>query len=126
MALLTPNFDECQESVSPGTYKVRVKNSEVKTSQGGSTYVRWTLETFGSDEQKNNGRYIFTNTMITGPGAFTLRDLYRAAVGQALTGQFDTEQLVGKEIAVDVVDGVAKDGQPTGYPEVKKFRALQS
>jgi hypothetical protein len=50
-----------------------------------------------------------------------VQQIYQAAVGQALTGKFDTEQLVGKTVVVDLVDGV-RDGQPTGYTEVKRVK----
>lgn len=122
--LVTPNFDEIQDSVGPGTYKVRVKKGTIGEWPSGGSYVNWELETYGETESKNNGRRIFARTATAGKGAFMLRDFYRAAVGQALTGSFDTEQVVGKTLAVEVVDGV-RNGEPTGYTEVKRFKAIQ-
>ena len=125
MSLVTPNFDDIQDSVSPGTYKVIVKKGDVKEWPNGGTYVNWELETVGESEPKNNGRRIFAKTSTSGKGAFMLQSIYRAAVGQALAGQFDTEQLVGKTLAVEVVDGVNRQtGEPTGYTEVKRFKSV--
>lgn len=123
MALITPDFSEIQDTVTPGTYKVMIKKGEVKEWPSGGTYVNWELETFGETETKNNGRRIFHKTSASGRGAFMLQQFYRAAVGSALTGNFDTEQLVGKQIAVEVVDGV-RNGEPTGYTEVKRVKAI--
>lgn len=125
--LIEPNFDDIQDAVAPGTYKVRVKKGEVKEWPNGGTYVNWELETFGEETQKNNGRKLFAKTATSGKGAFMLQAFYRAAVGQALTGSFDTEAVVGKELAVEVIDGVNRQtGEATGYTEIKRFKALNS
>lgn len=123
MSLVTPDFSEIQEDVTPGTYRVVVKKGEVKEWPNGGTYVNWELETFGEPEAKNNGRRIFHKTSTSGKGAFTLQQIYRAAVGQALTGPFDTEQIIGKQVAVEVVAGM-KNGEPTGYNEVKRVKPI--
>lgn len=125
MALITPNFDDVQDAVAPGTYKVRIKKGDVKEWPNGGTYINWDLETYGESESKNNGRHIFVKTNTSGKGVFMLQQLYRAAVGQTLAGSFDTEQLVGKEIAVEVVDGVNRQtGEATGYTDVKRFKSI--
>lgn len=123
MSLVTPDFSEIQEDVTPGTYRVVVKKGEVKEWPNGGTYVNWELETFGEPEAKNNGRRIFHKTSTSDKGAFTLQQIYRAAVGQALTGPFDTEQIIGKQVAVEVVAGM-KNGEPTGYNEVKRVKPI--
>ena len=125
MALVKPDFSEIKEDVGPGTYRVMVKKGEVKEWPNGGQYVNWELETFGETESKNNGRRIFHKTSVSGKGAFMLQQFYRAAVGTALTGQFDTEQLVGKQIAVEVIDGV-RNGEPTGYTEVKRVKPINA
>ena len=122
--LVTPSFDEIQDEVSPGTYKVIVKKGEVKEWQTGTQYINWELETVGEAEPKNNGRRIFHKTPIAGKGAFRLQQMYRAATQQVLTGAFDTEQLVGKQIVVEVVDGVDRTtGAKTGYTEIGKVKS---
>lgn len=123
--LITPNFDDVQDAIQPGTYKVMIKKGDVKEWPNGGQYVNWELETTGETEAKNNGRRIFAKTSTGGKGAFMLQQIYRAAVGTSLTGQFDTEQLVGKTIVVEVVDGV-RNGEPTGYTEVKRFKSVNS
>lgn len=125
MALIKPDFSEVQDNVTPGTYKVRVKKGDVKEWPNGGTYVNWELETFGETEQKNNGRRVFAKTATEGKGAFMLQSFYRAATGKTLEGSFDTEQLVGKELAIEVVDGINRQTQePTGYTEVKRFKSI--
>ena len=123
MALITPDFSEVAEQITPGTYKCIVKKGEVKEWPNGGSYVSWELETIGETNPKNNGRRIFHKTSVAGKGAFMLQQVYTAAVGTALTGTFDTEQLVGKQVAVEVVDGI-RNGEPTGYTEVKRVKRL--
>jgi hypothetical protein len=122
MALVTPNLDELA-SIEPGTYMVNIVECEVKTSKKGTEYLKWKFETVGCDEAKNNGQAIWTNTMITGKGAFRFKDLYSAAIGEDYDGTeaFDTDMLLGKEIRVGVVDGIDQQGNKSGYPEVKTF-----
>lgn len=125
MSLVKPDFSEIQDQITPGTYKVRVKKGDVKEWPNGGTYVNWELETFGETESKNNGRRIFYKTATSGKGAFMLQQFYRAATGTALAGQFDTEQLVGKEVAVEVIDGINRQtGEATGYTDVKRVKSV--
>lgn len=127
MSLINPDFSDIQDQVSPGTYRVRVKKGDVKEWPNGGLYINWEMETFGEAETKNNGRRIFHKTATSGKGAFMLQQLYRAACGTALTGQFDTEQLIGKEVAVEIVDGVNRQtGEPTGYTEVKRVKPINA
>lgn len=121
--LVNPDFSEIKEDVGPGTYRGVIKKAEVKEWPNGGQYINWEVETFGEAEPKNNGRRIFHKTSTSGKGAFMLQQFYRAATGQVLTGSFDTEQLVGRKIEVDVVQGV-KNGEPTGYTEVKRVRPV--
>lgn len=121
--LVTPDFTEVQDQVEAGAYKATVKSGEIKEWPKGGQYVNWELETFGETEPKNNGRRIFHKTALSGKGAFQLQKFYRAATGQALTGGFDTEQLIGRKLEVTLADGI-RDGQPTGYIEVKNVKAL--
>lgn len=123
--LVKPDFSEIAEEVTPGTYKAVVKKGELKEWPSGGTYVNWELETTGETQPKNNGRKIFYKTSTSGKAAFMLQKFYRAATGQALTGQFDTEQLVGKLVEVEVVDGVNRQtGEKTGYTDVKAVKAV--
>lgn len=119
--LVKPDFSEVAEAVTPGVYKTVIKRGEVKEWPNGGAYVNWELETVGESDPKNNGRRIYHKTSVQGKGAFMLQQIYQAAVGQALTGSFDTEQLVGKTVVVELVDGV-RNGEPTGYVEVKRVK----
>lgn len=123
--LVTPDFAEISESITPGTYKARIVKGDLGEWSTGTKYINWRMETFGEEDAKNNGRAIFHKTPIGGKGAFRLADLYRAATKQSLTGEFDTDQLMGKEVTVVVVDGVDnRTGTPTGYVEVKAVKPL--
>lgn len=123
--LVEPDFSEVQDEVTPGTYKCIIKKGEVKEWPRGGQYINWEMETVGESDLKNNGRKIFYKTSVSGKGAFMLQRLYKTVIGQPLTGQFDTEQLVGKQVQVEVVDGVNRQTQePTGYTEVKAVRPV--
>jgi hypothetical protein len=129
MALITPDFSDVAESVGPGTYKCRVVDAKfdewgAKGDKPATPYITWSLETFDEAEPRNNGRRIFHKTPLRGGGAFRLQQFYTAAMKQPLKGEFDTEMLFGKEMLVTVVDGVTKDGSPSGYTEVKAVKAL--
>jgi len=123
--LVTPDFSEVAEEITPGTYRVLIKKGEVKAWPSGEQYVNWEMETFGESEPRNNGRRIFHKTSTSGKGAFQLQRLYKAATGRVLTGAFDTEQLAGKQIVVEVVEGVNRQtGEKTGYNDIKAIRPL--
>lgn len=129
--LVKPNFDEVPEEVVPGDYQCVVKKGEVKSwGEGKGNYINWELETFNELDPKNNGRRVFYKTSVSGKGAFTLQRLYKAATGNPLTGNFDTEEVVGKKLLVSVVDGYRTDAMtgeqvPTGYTEVKSVKPLR-
>lgn len=124
---IKPDLSESIEAVPPGTYAALVKGVEVKDAKTGSKYLRWELEV--TDHEKFTGRKLWNNTMISGPGAFKLQELYLAATGQPLpkdNPEFDTEQVIGQKVGVAVADGKDQQGQPTGFPEVKRVVRLQT
>ena len=124
--LVTPSLDEIASEIVPGRYKGIVKKAELKEWSEGKPYINWEIETVGSTEPKDNGRRIYHKTSTTGKGAFMLQKFYRAVTGQALSGPFDTETLIGKQIEFEVVDGVNRQtGEKTGYIEVKNVFAVQ-
>ena len=123
--LVQPDLSEVQDIVGPGTYKCIVKKGEVKEWPNGGHFINWEMETYGEADPKNNGRRIYHKTSISGKAAFRLQQFYQAAVGAPLSGQFDTEQLVGKQLSIEVVDGMdRKTGEPTGYTEVKTVKRI--
>lgn len=125
--LIVPDFSEAAESkpVPPGTYSARIKAVEPKESQAGNKYLSWKLELFGSPEVNN--RIVFHRTMISGPGAFRLRDLYAAATGKKIADKesFDTMDLIGKELKVMLVEQKDQEGNVSQFPEVKAVARLQ-
>lgn len=131
MGLITPDFSDVKDNVGPGTYKVRIVDAKVDSWQGkdgkpDTTYVNWSLETFEEAESKNNGRRLFHKTPVNGGGAFRLQQFYKAAMKKDLAGGFDTEEMLGKELEVTVVDGMDKMGNPTGYTDIKTVRPVIS
>lgn len=122
--LIEPDFTEVKEAVEPGIYKVRIVAHRVdkwsgKEGKKDTPYIGWTLDTFGSVEAKDDGRKIFHNTPISGPGAFRLKDLFKAAIGEELQGAFDPIMLYGREIEVTVV-------QQKNNPEYNEIKAVKS
>ena len=129
MSIIKPDLSEIQAEVGAGTYTVRVVDAVIgewasKTGGAPTTYVNWSLETFGEPESRNNGRRIFHRTPINGKGAFRLAQFYKAAMKQELKGEFDTQMLFGKALSVSVVDGTDKEGNATGYTEVKAVKPV--
>jgi hypothetical protein len=122
--LIDANFDEVSDQVVAGTYSTRIVGAEAGEWSTGTKFIKWTLETIEEENPKNNGRRIFHRTPTHGKGAFRLQEIYRAATGEVLSGGFDTEQLLSKEIKTVVVDGKDKEGNPSGYPEVKSVSVL--
>ena len=121
MALVTPDFSEVAEDIEPGQYNVRIVKGEIGESKAGAKLIKWTYETFGDEDPKNEGRKIFDQTMIEGKGAFMVKRLWTAATGgePMPANGFDTEQLLGKEMQVVVIKN------DRGYTEVKSLRSMQ-
>ena len=122
--LVQPNFDEIKDEVGEGTYRVRIVKGEPGTyPKSGTPYVNWQLSTMDESDPKNNGRTIFYKTPIAGRGAFLTQKFYRAVTGEQVSGAFDTEQLYGKECVVTLAEGTDKDGNPSGYMDVRAVKA---
>lgn len=123
--LVTPDFTEVAEEIKPGTYRGMIKTVKEGSWGEGKPYLNWEIETVGEQDPKNNGRRIFHKTATSGKGAFQLQKLYKAATGSSLTGPFNTDQILGKQVVVELVDGVNRTtGQPSGYIEVKNVRPV--
>lgn len=122
--LVTPDFSEVKDNVGPGTYNVRITGYKLGEWQSGTKFINWEAETFNEEDEKNNGRKIFHRTPIEGKGAFLLQGFYKAAMKEELDGAFDPEMLCGKELSMTVVDGTDKQGNPSGYTEVKTVKPL--
>lgn len=123
---ITPDFTEAQEKtqIPAGVYNVRVDSCEQKTSQKGAKYLSWKLVIFGAEGTyaKQNNRPVFLTTMTSGPGAGILQTFIKATLG-TVGASFNTDDLLGKELQVTLVDRVKPDGTP-GWPEVKAMKAI--
>lgn len=128
MAVIIPDFSEVTERtpVAPGTYSARITDCEAKTSKTGNDYLNWKMTLFGTPEIAN--RVIFHMTPVKGKGAFRLQELYKAAKGEDISkgAQFDTDQLIGSELSVTLVEGRDQDGNVRSFPDVKAVTALKN
>src|SRR3990172_1730710 len=125
MPLIQPDFSEVLEALPEGTYQAKIVDAEVKQSKAGNTYVRWQMSVFGADDTRCNGKSVWHSTPVTGKGAFRLQQLVKAGTGVPASGQFDTSDLMGRDVLITVVDGIDQNGEKSGYPEVKAVRTLQ-
>ena len=129
--LISPDLSEAAESTSepipPGVYKVRIEDVELKNAKSGANYLRWKTRIFGAEGElaRFNNWPVFYNTMTSGKGAGMLKNLYRSATGEDLTGQFDATTLYAKEVLFTLARGKNQDGSPTDWPEVKAVKPVQ-
>jgi len=121
--LINPDYSELAE-LTPGTYKAHIVGAEEKTSQAGKPYVKWKFSTYDAEDARLNNKFVWTNTMLSGPGAFRLKQLVDAVLGKGHTGAIEPETFYGKSVLLTVVEGLDQNGSPTGYAEVKSVRAL--
>ena len=122
---ITPDFTELSaeyEVIPVGEYPVVVKEVVNKVSKAGNDYLLWKYEIQGAagDYEKYNGRWLFDNTMITGKGAFRLKDTLTAVLGEARA--FETEEVLGRAVRVAVAHGTMPDG--TTRAEVKAISKM--
>lgn len=132
--LITPDFSEVKDRVEPGEYCVRIADSAVgkwdgKEGKKDTYWVNWTLETFNETETKNNGRKTFHRTPINGPGAFKLKEFYKAAMNgeECPVGGagFDRSMLHTKELRI-VVAQQKDNPQYTEVISVKPYVHIAS
>lgn len=118
MALVTPDYTDAQDQIEPGEYFTRITKCEQKTSQKGSQYLNWTLETFNEDDSKNNGRMVWYTTMLEGRGAGMLKQFIKTITGEEPGAKFDTDEMIGKEMKAVLME----DGQ--GRVNIKAIKAI--
>jgi hypothetical protein len=126
---ITPDFSEAPENtpVPEGVYKARITDVEQQTAKtSGAPMLNWKLQIFDSDVEGTNNRVLFHRTMVTGKGAFMLRDLLKATGTQVEKGQsFNAQELLGKEVQVAVAARIDnRTGEQSPFPEVKAIRPL--
>jgi len=123
--LVNADMSEVTGNLPPGIYSARMTECEKKESKKGNTYLKWKGEVF--DSETHNGSVFFHNTMIAGRGAFGLFDLYKAATGTELekgSMELNTEQIIGQEIQVTLVESYDQQGNLSNFPEVKSITKL--
>ena len=112
--MVSPNFEE--SSIVPGTYGVRVKSCQQKTSQSGNPYLSWVLVVDGGPY---NGSWIYHNTPFSGRGATMFKDFVRAAYDPNYdSGPIDTDLLINCALQVEIERGLNQDGTESKYMKV--------
>lgn len=121
------DLNEVVDGLPEGDYKVNVVDAEQKTSKAGNPYLRWQFAVIDHAEAKFNGQAIWHSTPTSGKGAFRLMQLYKAAVGEKLdtaSRTLDPQKILGKQLAITVVNSHDQDGNPNGFTEVKSVRKI--
>jgi len=124
---IVPDFSEASEEQKPvptGIYKARIVGVDPKESKAGNKMLNWKFSIFGAEGAyvQYNNRWVSTFTMVEGRGAFKLRQYLKAILGNA--GQFDTEELIGKEVEISVVERLNDDGTVSNFPDIKSVKSL--
>lgn len=126
---IQPDFTEALDSVPPGKYPARIVEIKFDDTTGGpfisksekqTPYIKVVYEIFNSETAaKVNGRKIWDNLMLQGPGAGRLKAVVAAAGLDTTAGGFDTDDLLGKEVLITCVEKKDQNGNPSSFPEVK-------
>lgn len=130
--LITPQLDEAVEQTESapmpsGVYNVRVEGVEVKTSKAGDKYLSWKLVVFGAEGElaRYNNWPVYYSTMTVGKGAGMLKSFYKATTGEDLSGAFDTDACLGKEVQATINQRRNEDGTISKWPDVKAIKPIQ-
>ena len=102
------------QELPEGQYPVHIFKWEMKEGNNGSKYIVWHLKIFNN--QAFGGRFVFYQTALSGPYAWTLQKLLAAAnpAYNAAEPEFDPDQYLGLAVEVRVA---YKPGKK--YPDVK-------
>ena len=63
--------------------------------------------------------------MLAGKGVGMLREFYQAAVGEDVSGSFDTAQLMGNSVQVTLTYDVDSAGVPRKFASVSRVTPVQ-
>jgi len=129
---LDMNLGDVVEGLIAGEYKVNIVGCEEKTSKAGNPYARWQLSVFDAIETKYNGQVTWHSTPTTGKGAFRLVQLFKAAVKDTkalntmstMTFEAVKDCILGKQVAITVVESHDQEGNLNGFVEVKNVKSL--
>lgn len=98
-------------------HKEYMKNA---ASLGSGACITWCYETFGNDDTSQNNKKIFQSTPLDGKFAKITRNVIYAAVPDIKENKFKPEDMLGKEVEIDLVYNRDKTtGEERKYPNVK-------
>ena len=111
------------DTVAPGTYPVRVFAVSDVEQGPKAKYLSVEFEHL-DPELAGKAGHIWRNYPIEGKGAGFFKDLWKKAVGEDLSEltQLDTDDLVGKEITVELSLRPADDEE--GWPERNEIKKV--
>lgn len=120
MPLITPDVSEVTPAIEAGSYRLRITGVEAGEWKTGTPFLKFEMETCESGDPKLDGRKVFHRVPYTGKGAFRFAQMHMAATGENYqNGDIDTEVYLGREVAAVIVDGTDREGNLSGYPEIK-------
>jgi hypothetical protein len=121
-----PDFSEASQPILlPGSYIARIKGVEPKTSERGNHYLNWKMEI--ETPTQHRGVTIFYNTMLSGKGAFTLRQLIQATIDPNYeSGRFNTDGMIGFPVQVELEKQFDQSGNEKKYLGVKAVAPVPS
>lgn len=106
--LVTPDISDVVE-VKPGSYPARIVKATIESTKKDPSkkYVAWHMQIFkgeGENEKLNGKPLPIHNTMLSGKGAFGIKQLYKAVTNEEYTTgtQFDTDDFIGRELYATV------------------------
>jgi hypothetical protein len=125
MPLITPDVSEVSPAIEAGSYRLRITGVEAGEWKTGTPFLKFEMETCESGSPELDGRKIWHRVPYTGKGAFRFAQMHSAAMGENYeSGTIDPEIYLGREVAAVIVDGTDREGNLSGYPEVKTVNAV--
>lgn len=119
--IINPDYSENKfAELKEGTHFVRITAAELKEQSNGAV-IAWEMETFGNADRNQNNKKIFHRTTMAGQYSGMLQLFLKAANPQYVSGGFDTDEYIGKELEVTIEYPIDKrTNQRSQYSQVKK------
>lgn len=118
--LITPDYSQASEQLSPGKHRLEIVSFDMKTSKKNEKYLSWKMEA------SPGGLCVYYITMIEGKGAGMLRSFIKAVLGDHYAdGPFEPHDMLGKSILANLqYEKSEYNGQTKEYLRVKGIEQL--